>query len=94
MTLCPIATLEPAPDADAVLAVLARAIGQCGVDAGRRVLASSDGPNPDEGLALLDAYVAVTDTSVREALLDAMIAIAGTNPYRRARRRIMLRNQL
>ena len=92
MTLCPIATLEPAPDAEAILAVLAKAIGQRGVDARRRMLASSDGRNPDEGLALLEAYVAVADTSVRQAILDALIAIAGTNPYRHVRRRTTIRN--
>ena len=40
---------------------------------------------PDEGLALLDAYVAVLDPRIRQAILDAVITIAGTQPYRHVR---------
>ena len=85
MTLYPTATLEPSPAANVTLAILAQAMGARVLDAGRRVPASCDSRSPDEGLALLDAYVAVLDPRIRQAILDAVITIAGTQPYRHVR---------
>ena len=85
MTLCGLVALEESPASDLTLAVLANALDGRTVRARHRVLATEDSRNPDEGLALLDAYIGIADPSVRQAVLDAVIAIAGSDPYRRAR---------
>lgn len=72
--------LEPSPRTGEILAVLGQAMGDRGVPAARRVLVSGESRSPDEGLALLNAYVVVADPAVRQAILDAVIAIAGTRP--------------
>ena len=83
MTLYNHAMLECSPAPEVTVSRLLAALGDRIVPATVRVLASDDGPNPDEGLALLDAYVAIGDARVRQAILDVVMAIAGTNPYRR-----------
>ena len=85
MTLYNHATLTRSPAPQVTVSTLAAAIGDRTVPAICRVMASGDSRNPDEGLALLDAYVAIDDVGVRQAVLDAVMAIAGTNPYRRER---------
>ena len=67
---------------DATLAILAEAIGGRRVTASHRVMASAESRSPGEGLALLAAYVSVADVKVRQAILDAGLAITGTNPFR------------
>ena len=83
MTLYNHATPEASETSDAVLDVLARAAAGRAVAAQHRVVATPDRFNPDEGLALLDAYVGIADTSVRQAILDIVLAITGANPYAR-----------
>ena len=82
MSLYSTESLEASPSPAETLAVLAEAIGDRIVPARHRVAASSDSHSPDEGLALLTGYVAITDPQVRQAILDVVIAIAGTNAYR------------
>ncbi len=82
MSLYTTKTLEASAGADAVLAVLRDALADRIVPARRRVVASGDSRSPDEGLALLKAYVAIEDETVRQAILDLLIAIAGTDSYR------------
>lgn len=82
MTLYSFETLAPSPDPMETLAVLGRAMAGHVVPASRRVLVSGDSRSPDEGLALLNAYVAIADPAARQAILDAILAIAGTNSYR------------
>ena len=60
----------------AQLAVLDAAIGAPGSAAGRSVRTSGGNPSPEEGLALLDAYVTISDQHVRQAVLDVVSAIA------------------
>ena len=85
MTLCKHTTPNASKASSAVLDILAGAAKGRFVPARQRIVASSDRFNPDEGLALLDAYVGIADVSVRQAVLDIVLAIAGTNPYRRTR---------
>jgi hypothetical protein len=82
MSLYSTKTLEPSPAAEEILAVLAGALADRRVPARHRVVASRDSRSPDEGLAILQAYVAIRDEPVRQAILDLLIAIAGTDPYR------------
>ncbi len=85
MTLYDHATLVRSPDARVTLAALAAAVGEKTVAGTCRVVASNDSRNPEEGLALLDAYISIADPLTRQAVLDTVLAIAGTNPYRRDR---------
>jgi len=85
MTLYSLAALDEAPPSQVTLALLAEAIRDGAVPASRRVLATADSRNPDEGLALLDAYVRIADLRVRQAILDTVLAISASDPYRRTR---------
>lgn len=85
MTLFNHANPGPSASADIALDVLADAAHGRVVAAERRVVASPDRFDADEGLALLDAYVSISEASVRQAILDLVLSISGTNPYRRAR---------
>lgn len=63
-------------DADAVLGVLSRAMGTAQVPARARVCAAAEAHSPEEGLALLGAYVTITAPAVRQAILDAVLIIS------------------
>lgn len=82
MSLYSTKTLEPSPAPEEILMVLREALAGRIVPAKRRVVASGDSRSPDEGLAILQAYVAIEDAPVRQALLDLVIAIADTDSYR------------
>jgi hypothetical protein len=41
-----------------------------------RARATSDSTHPEEGLALLKAYVAIDDCKVRQAILDLVVGIS------------------
>ena len=68
---------RPRVDAASVLAVLAAAMGHDPVPANSRFCAGADAQSPEEGLALLGAYVAIEEAAVRQAILDAVIMISG-----------------
>ena len=45
-------------------------------------MAASDRIAPDEGLALLSAYLAIENRKVRQAVLDAVVAVSsGTSLF-------------
>lgn len=82
MTLYNFEALEASPGATETLTVLAAAMGEKIVAQNRRVPATPDSRSPDEGLALLNAYITIHDRGVRQAILDMVLAISGVDPYR------------
>lgn len=76
MTLYSSDTLVPSPEASETLTIIADALGSRRVSALRRYMASTDGQSPDEGLAVLGAYVSIKDRAVRQAILDVVLALA------------------
>ena len=82
MSLYSVNTLEASPAAEDTLAVLAAALAGRNVPATHRVVAGNDSRSPDEGLAILQAYIAIKDAFVRQAVLDVLIAITDTDAYR------------
>ena len=75
-------TIEFSPAPEKILEVLAGALARRPEPGKRRVIVSNDSRSPDEGLAILQAYIAIKDETVRQAILDLLTAIAGTDPYR------------
>lgn len=73
---------KPAPPAQETLSILAAAMEGRTLQPAQRVAATRDSRNPDEGLALLSAYVAIDNPATRQAVLDLMLTISGIDPYR------------
>ncbi len=81
MSLYSVNALEASPAAEDTVAVLAAALAGRNVPANHRIIAGKNSRSPDEGLAILQAYIAIEEGFVRQAVLDLLIAIAETNPY-------------
>jgi hypothetical protein len=72
--------LVSSPSATDTLAVLSEAMRARNVPPLRRAIAAEDSRSPQEGLALLRAYIAIKDVRVRQAVLDAVLAISEADP--------------
>lgn len=69
-------TLETSAEADAVLSVLKSAMKGARLPSSDRTCATRDPRCPEEGLALLGAYVTIESPDVRQAILDLVSTIA------------------
>lgn len=76
MTFYNLEAAEPSPCATKTLNILSAALSGKIVPSLKRVIATADSRCPDEGLALLKAYVAIEDRRLRQAILDAVLAIS------------------
>ncbi len=77
LTLVKSGSTEIPPSVSAVTEVLADALRGRHVPA-RRPLATGEWACPDEGLALVQSFLAIRDPEVRQAILDAAAALATT----------------
>lgn len=65
-----------AGDTASALEVLADALGAATPPQAGRVRAAADPRSPEEGLALLSAYVAIEPAALRQAILDVVVTLA------------------
>ncbi len=78
MTLYNFEAINATPSASDTLKVLSDAISGKTAPPEGRVLAASERRSPEEGLALLAAYVAIDDAKIRQAFLDALFIVSAS----------------
>ena len=76
MALYDLTAIECPSSAAETLAVRSDALRDQTMNLAGRAQATSDSKHPEEGLALLKAYVAIDDRKIRQAILDVVVALS------------------